>query len=427
VRWEEPVNTLDILSQSHSAWQLASTTALSSEKQTFVSSNITNKTDTPRYLITLDVGIGDAIAIGLSAVEQIVLNDPTAWGTIDVLCNPLQAQIFAHDPRINKVIATNIVFFPGTHPTEWLQCIIFNKEQTELLDFLRERHYEAVFLSIVAPGLYYRLGSRLMYPSMREMARAFFAVRQLHDTHVSKVARQMVNHYFRRPEPLPAMADEPLLYLSSKEIQKGRAFLTDLKAQAKVCTETSRVLLVAADTATDETRPSTHLLMNALKEVLNRCSELIVCTLPGYTTVAAERLVDMLAPCFVGRIFQLAAEPRPTLLETAALIDQADVFLTGDTGVMHLAAARKALPESEMSHEQTYFPTNAVNIIVLFGGTNPAFFGYKKRTTILGQGRIEQRAIKPGLSKAGYRANGRDFFDHISPREIVDAIVKQMG
>jgi ADP-heptose:LPS heptosyltransferase len=392
--------------------------------QKTVISDTANEIDTPRYLITLDVGIGDAAALGLSAVEQIVQHDAGASGTIDVLCNPLQAQIFAHDPRINRVIATDVVFFPGAQPAQWLQCILFDQQQVELLDFLRNRHYEAVFLSIVAPGLYYRLGTHLMYPSLREMARAFFAVRRLRDAHVSKVARQMVDHYFGEVTSFAELPDEPLLYLGAKEIQKGQAMLAMLKAQASVRAETARVVLIAADTATDETRPPTHLLTAALTEALQCCPELIVCTLPGYSTDASERLVAALVPNFAGRVFALAAEPRPTLLETAALIDQADIFLTGDTGVMHLAATRKALPNDDMRKDPEIAPSNAVAIVVLFGGTNPAFFGYRTRTTILGQGRKEQKAIKPGLSKAGYNTHGRDFFDHIAPHDIANAIIK---
>jgi ADP-heptose:LPS heptosyltransferase len=382
------------------------------------------KADTPRYLITLDVGIGDAVALGLSAIEQIVQHDQAAWGTIDVLCKPLQGQVFAHDPRVNRVITTDIIFFPGLRPTQWLQCICFDQQQTDLLDFLRERHYEAVFLSIAAPGLYYRLGARLMYPSLREMTRDFFALRRLQDAPVSKVARQMVDHYFGQAAPHASLPDEPLLYLSTKEILKAQVMLATMRARACIAAETARVVLVAADTATDETRPPTHLLAESLTEALQRRPELIVAVLPGYSTDAAERLVAALVPNFAGRVFALPAEPHPTLLETAALIDQADIFLTGDTGVMHLAAARKALPEADVRSNEADAPKNAVKIIVLFGGTNPAFFGYRKRTTILGQGRKEQKAIKPGLFKAGFNTRGRDFFDHIAPLDIADAILK---
>ena len=47
-----------------------------------------SKADTPRFLITLDRGIGDADLVGLSAVDQIIQNDPAAYGKIDILCTP---------------------------------------------------------------------------------------------------------------------------------------------------------------------------------------------------------------------------------------------------------------------------------------------------------------------------------------------------
>lgn len=44
-----------------------------------------------RFLILMPMGIGDAVAMGLSAIDQIVKNDPVAYGKIDVACNHLQA------------------------------------------------------------------------------------------------------------------------------------------------------------------------------------------------------------------------------------------------------------------------------------------------------------------------------------------------
>jgi hypothetical protein len=53
---------------------------------------VESKVDTPRFLITLDKGIGDTAIVGLSAIDQIIQNDPAAFGKIDVLCNPIQSQ-----------------------------------------------------------------------------------------------------------------------------------------------------------------------------------------------------------------------------------------------------------------------------------------------------------------------------------------------
>ncbi|HEU5228996.1 MAG TPA: glycosyltransferase family 9 protein, partial [Ktedonobacteraceae bacterium] len=116
------------------------------------------------------------------------------------------------------------------------------------------------------------------------------------------------------------------------------------------------------------------------------------------------------------------AEPRAHLLEVVALIDQADIFVTGDTGVMHLAAAEKKLREED---DRRFSPRNAVKIIALFGGTNPAYYGYSKRTTIVGWGRKEQTALRPGFSKESYNLRGRNLFDHISAQQIAQAVQAQ--
>jgi hypothetical protein len=51
-------------------------------------------------LITMPYAIGDAIFIGLSAVDQITRNDSVGNVTIDILCNHLQAPLFEYDPRV---------------------------------------------------------------------------------------------------------------------------------------------------------------------------------------------------------------------------------------------------------------------------------------------------------------------------------------
>jgi hypothetical protein len=115
-------------------------------------------------------------------------------------------------------------------------------------------------------------------------------------------------------------------------------------------------------------------------------------------------------------------EPRLSLLETAALIDQAAIFITGDTGTMHLAVAIKKLREEDCG----YSPRNSRKVIVLFGGTNPALHGYSKQSIILGRGRKEQAALVPGVFKEAYGGKQRNFFDHIAPQQMADAIISHL-
>jgi hypothetical protein len=404
-----------------------------------------------RYLITLDVGIGDAVAIGLSAVDQIIRNDPAAYGNIDVLCNRLQGEIFAYDPCINNILVTDITFFPSLEPTTWLKTIFLDHERASMVHLLRERHYKAVFPSIVAPGLYLGLHSRIMLPSILKLMKDLLIQhhpvdgagpmgrRDPIDRHpvrgtgnrdegvsLRTFARQMVNRSFGEKMPDAALEEEEvLLYLGPEQVHKAMQMAAMIKQEANVGNADSRLLVVAPDSATAVTRPPTDLLAAAISMALEECHNLIVCILPSYTdTAAAENLRSSLAPHFDARVFLLPTKPRATLLEMAAFLDQADIFVSGDTGVMHLAAASKRLQPGSNAQ---FRPRNAVKIITLFGGTNPDYYGYRHRATIVGSGRKEQKAFRPGFSKEAYNTRGRNLFDHIDPREVTEAVLKQVS
>ncbi len=382
-----------------------------------------HREDRPRFLLTPDMGIGDAVAIALSAADQIVRNDPGACGAIDILCNRVQAQLFAHDPRINRVIVSDCRFFPGRHTSQWLRGLVLDENARRLVTFLRGRCYEAIHPGIVAPGLYFRLHARLMYPDVLKLARDIFFPRLYANLSMRKVARQMVNRYFGQSAPVDEAVDDVLLYVSREHIQKARAMAERLKRRA---VGACKLLLVAPDSASTVTRPPTYLLAATLSQTLAQCPHLRIAILPAYTdSQCAGRLWRALA-CddrHASRVVLLPAEPRMPLLELAALLDQADIILTGDTGVMHLAAATKRVAGDDGGCPAR----NTPGIIALFGGTSPSFYGYRTRTTILGEGRAEQCAFRPGFSKEGYDVRGKDLFDHINPQAVVDAIMSHLS
>lgn len=386
-----------------------------------------SKAATGRFLITLAAGVGDAVVVGLSAIDQIVENDPQASGTIDVLCNPLQSQVFEYDPRVNRIIQTETLFFAGSSTAQWPRAVVLDAEGRRVARYLRERHYEAVFPSIVAPGLYGALHARMMEPDLFKLGRDLLLRRTPSDLPVHKMVRHIVNRYFEKDMPPSALSDDIPLYLDTGHIRRAAAVIERLKTASPRAQGNARIVLVAADSNSVVTRPPTRLLAAALTEVLRRFDSLLVCILPGYTdTSAAANLRDALFPGFADRVYVLPAEPKPPLLDTAALIDQADLFVTGDTGVMHLAATTKRvrsggdLPGASM-------PRNSVKIIALFGGSNPDVWGYRERTTILGRGRREQHAFSPGFVKELYQPRGKDFFDHIAPHQLAEAIASQLA
>lgn len=382
------------------------------------------KTDHGRFLITMGVGIGDAVVVGLSALDQIVTNDPKAAGHIDVLCTPLQAQLFEEDPRLNRIIQTETLFFAGSRMREWPRAIWLDPEGVQLTRLLRERCYEAVFPAMVAPGLYHALHARLMYPDLFQLGRDLLAHNVPSDVPVYKLVRRIVNRYFHNDAPLHRLSEEIPLYLSTRHIQQAITTVEHLKKESSVQQAHARTLLVAPDSNSPVTRPPTHLLASALAAVLRQDDDLLVGILPGYTdTAAAERLKNALVPGFAGRVFTLPAEPKPSLLETAALIDQVDLFVAGDTGVMHLAATTKRVGQADTG---SVAAKNAVKIIALFGGSNPDVWGYPTRTTIVGRGRKDQRTFSPGFVKELSHTAGTDYFDHISPRQLAEVIATRV-
>jgi Glycosyltransferase family 9 (heptosyltransferase) len=332
-----------------------------------------SKDATSCFLITLDKGIGDALLVGLSAVDQIICNAPTAYGKIDILCTHLQAQIFECDPRINTVFQTDKVFACGPKVTEWFRGISLDSESARVVLSLQSRHYEAVLPTIVAPGLYLRLHARLMHPQVFKLAKHLLLHRAPSDIPMRKFIRQMVNKYFCIDVSDSELHDDVVLYMDAQHIQKAKEVLECLKLQSSVGLADARVLLVATDSGSIVTRPPTCLLAPALAGVLRASPNVIIGLLPGYTdTMAAKNLELALLPEFTGRVFTLQPEMIPTLLDTAALIDQADIFVTGDTGVMHLASVTKKIRQIGTS---AYIPKNSVKIIALFGGTNPDIWG----------------------------------------------------
>lgn len=380
------------------------------------------RADTPVYLLTMYKGIGDAVAFGLSVIDQILQNDPAAAGKIDVLCNRIQAEIFEHDPRVNRLIQASDTLFSKPELTNWSQGVLPDTAMRDLVDFLRGRPYRAVFPGMIMPGFYLRLRLPVMSPDWLEMGKHLLALRARQDVPMHKIARRMVNRYFGNRAPLHSISDEIPLYLSAEQVRGAAETVWDIKKRSSVAPERARLLIVATDTASIVTRPPVDLLAASLSQALRQCPELVVCLLQGYTEPeAALKLRKALEPAYDDRVFLLPAEPKPKLSDVVAFIDQSDIFVTGDTGLMHLAATFKKIIEGDAT---LYYPHNGVHIIALFGGTNPGLYGYRERTIILGRGRKEQLAFKPGIAKETYNPGDRNLFDHISPEQLTKAILR---
>src|SRR5690348_13754182 len=199
-----------------------------------ISSKLVGRTDNPTYLVTMYKGIGDAVLVGLSFIDQIIQENPQASGKIDVLCNSVQAELFEYDPRVNRIILTNDSLFSPSEMTMWLNGITLDTKTAALTRFLRNRHYEAVFAFMFAPGFYLRLRSTIVYPNLFQLGKDFWSLSHHVDVPMSKMTRRMVSNYFGSKRTLINISDDIPLYLSSEQVKNAKVVARKLKERSKV-------------------------------------------------------------------------------------------------------------------------------------------------------------------------------------------------
>lgn len=377
----------------------------------------------PHLLITMPWGIGDAVSIGLSAIDQIIRDDPRGETAIDVLCNHRQAEVFAHDPRIHTLMHVDDSLFPTAAQGTWKRGIFLPRPTLRLARYLRGLCYSAVMPFFFGPAFFYELHTPIAFLNIWEGWHALRTLQTYQCRSIRGIVRQNINKFFAQNLPVPDGNEPVPLYLRAEHLQKARQSVTQARELAGLAPDQGSLLLVAPDTSSVITRPPTALLAQGIAGALQEQPELLVQILPAYTdTQSSQRLWEELVQHFPTRVFLRPVEPQLSLLELASLIDQSEIFITGDTCTMHLAAAHKTLADST---SEARAPGNQVKIIALFGGTHPGLYGYGRRTTILGRGRKEQLALTPGIAKDLYHPEGKNFFDHIAPHQLTRAILRE--
>lgn len=371
-----------------------------------------------RILVTMPYGIGDAVYIGLAAVDEINRWHPGAQ--IDVLCMPVQRELFTHDPRVHEVIETNKLMWQTPRKEFLFKLWERDHQLLNLADTIRQSKYDAVFPGCGNFGFLRRLGYPLMLPKARDIYQDLRTIRAFGDAPATRRVRDAVRKHFHQPLMSPDCQNYSSipLYIPPATYLDGQLKASEIRRNSD-----SPLLIVTPDSSSALTRPPTNLLAAGIKGAISQIPDLSVHILPSYTDQdASDRLANQLSGLSC-RISQAPAHPKPLLLSITALLDQADVVLTPDTGIMHLSLAHKIITDGNGCE-----PGNTTRTVSLWGATNPGLYGWGGgKMVILGRGRPEQRRIKPGFLKEGCQPiPGIDYFDHIKPSEITNAIINSL-
>ncbi|MGH2481455.1 MAG: hypothetical protein ACRDHW_17515, partial [Ktedonobacteraceae bacterium] len=159
----------------------------------------------PRLLITMPWGIGDAIAVGLSAIDQITHLDPRGEVAIDVLCNHLQAEVFAHDPRIHTLMQVDDALFPTAAQGTWRRGIFLPQPTLKLVRYLRTQRYSAVMPFFFGPTFFYLLHTPVLFLNIWEAWHVVKTLRTYQCCSVRSIVRQNITTFFTKNLPAPGV------------------------------------------------------------------------------------------------------------------------------------------------------------------------------------------------------------------------------
>ena len=161
----------------------------------------------------------------------------------------------------------------------------------------------------------------------------------------------------------------PEVFLRKEAVQEAGGFL-----ESKGLPGPGFIVFLNPDTAS----PYTRVPFSFQARILAGLVEIPCRILLGAGHTEKETGKKLLESLPLGKRGRVALVPPSLSLEAyTALLDWSDVFISGDTGPLHLAAAWKNAPKGLPAFR------NRTSVVGLFGATPPRFSGYDSRTGYL--------------------------------------------
>ena len=308
-----------------------------------------------RFLVIPDIHIGDAV---LTQPALAAIRDFFPDAEIDYVVSAAAGRLIEGNPDATRVLA---VFSGGSFPSL--------SDVAALRELIREGRYDLClsFSSLLEP----EEQADATQPVVSVMSHGATIVRNERDT--SAINHFSYQHY-RFVRGVLGMAARPVreerypgasTFLSYEAIEGARHFAAQLRLIPG-----APVVMFNPDGASPYTRmpfESQHALLRGIARDTPPDATILVGA--GHTDEGVgQRLVDALP---AARRAKVRVIPRRMPLATyTALIDLADVFVTGDTGPLHLAAARR------VARTGTHRFRNRTAVVSFFGATLPRMSGY---------------------------------------------------
>lgn len=305
-------------------------------------------------LVISDLNIGDAVNLQAS-ITALRLYFPES--TIDYLVNPIAKNIIEGNKEISQVLS----FFSGNaKPTE--------EDNRKLAHLIQTRDYDLIlnFCPLFENKIFSTKADRTIHYQL--LAANLIKNEQRNETinHITYQAFSFVNllfsHFFTSVNHHKFTGIQ--IVLPSFAINQAQAFL-----KANDLFQKPIQLFFNPDTSSQFTRlplPLQIKIMNALLGL-----EEVQSVLLGAGHKAHEIEVQIIRSLPTWKRKKITIIPNTMPIETyAALIDFSDIFISGDTGPLHIASARK------LAKSGNYKFRNQTSVLSIFGATPSKIYGY---------------------------------------------------
>ncbi len=308
-----------------------------------------------RFLVIADMNIGDAIitTTAVSALKEIF---PEA--EIDYVIKKSTKDLLEGNPEISSLYP---VYVGAPFPSE--------SDLSELKHLVAEKRYDLVFnFSPMIEDRVLGSGNVINYSAMAAQLVRNERSREVAN-HVSFQTHQFIGRVFSDFAP-PSFGERftgARVHLSDDAVESAGNFLLSHGISDEI-----PIILFNPDSSARFTR----MPLSFQADLLNCLADLQCTILLGEGRV--EKYVER-----VLRYSLSLAERRKVVVVPAdveldvygALIDMSDMYITGDTGPLHLAAARKFSRDTPGRSLR-----NRTAVFSVFGGTPPRMYGYDSRT-----------------------------------------------
>ncbi len=306
-----------------------------------------------RFLVVADLNIGDAIicSSGVSALRKIF---PDA--EIDLVIKKSTKDFFIGNPDISNLFPVyNGAPYPTESDVKELSQISASKDYDIIINFspmLNDKifgennvvNYTLMAAQLVRNEMFDETVNNVSY-------QAFFFIKNLFDGYMSTD----VDDKFEGPS----------IYLSDEAIETANNFLLKNNISGL-----QPIIFFNPDASAKYTRIPLEIQVDLLKELRN-----LDCTIllgAGHVEKNIEKKIIQMLP-EENKNAVVVVPPEFKLDAYTALIDLSDIYITGDTGPLHLASARK------FSNKNGGSLRNKTAIFSIFGGTPSHIYGFDSK------------------------------------------------